>query len=90
MLTGAISALENARQDDMIGHFGMCVEGAASTVLGMWQFHDAFDFLVCRPEALKTLEPVARARRVGVVVESKSPVGQVQLMPLRMPECADE
>lgn len=78
-LTGAISALEVARQDGMIGHFGLCLEGSASVALAMWQFHDAFDFLVCSPEALPSLEPLANERRVGLVVESTEPVAHVQL-----------
>lgn len=83
VITGAISALEVARQDGMIGHFGLCVEGSASVVMAMWQFHDAFDFLICMPESFSILKPLATARRVGVVLESNEPVSHIQLATIR-------
>ncbi len=71
-LSGALEAMELARQEGHIRYLGLCCDGSSLATLGMWQFHDAFD-LVLVPrnhhddEAYRTLAPLARERRVGLV-----------------------
>lgn len=71
-LSGALEAMELARQEGHIRHLGICCDGSSLATLGMWQFHDAFDLLLVPrnhydDEAYRTLAPLARERRVGVV-----------------------
>lgn len=71
-INGALEALEMARQEGHIRHIGICCDGPALAILGLWQFHDAFEVLLVPrnhydQEAYTTLEPLARERRVGVV-----------------------
>ena len=71
-ISGALAALELARQEGHIRYIGLCSDGPSLATLGMWQFHDAFDtILIPRnhydSEAYDTLAPMARERRVGVV-----------------------
>jgi aryl-alcohol dehydrogenase-like predicted oxidoreductase len=71
-INGALQALEMARQEGHIRHVGLCCDGSSLAVLGMWQFHDAFDVLLvprnhlCH-ESYDTLAPLAQERRVGVI-----------------------
>lgn len=71
-LAGALEAIETARQDGHIRWTGISCEGPALATLGLWQFHDAFDVLLApdnplETDAMETLGPLARDRRVGVV-----------------------
>ncbi|MBS1720147.1 MAG: hypothetical protein JST35_06855 [Armatimonadetes bacterium] len=71
-INGALEALESARQEGHIKHLGLCVDGPALAILGVWQFHDAFDVvLIPRNHQESTdyeaLAPLARERRVGIV-----------------------
>jgi len=67
-IAGALECLESARQDGHVGHLGLFADAAPLAVLGIWQFHDAFDALLVHPgEGHDTLAPMARERRVGVV-----------------------
>ena len=71
-ISGALQALEMARQEGHIRYFGVCCDGPALATLGLWQFHDAFEVaLIPRnhydASTYRTLEPMARERRVGVV-----------------------
>lgn len=71
-INGALSALEEARQDGLVKWIGLSSEGPALAALGTWQFHDAFDVvLVSRSHFdqtdYATLAPLAIERRVGVV-----------------------
>ena len=71
-LSGALEAMELARQEGHIRHLGIVCDGSSLATLGMWQFHDAFDLLLVPrnhydDEAYRTLAPLARERRVGVV-----------------------
>ncbi len=71
-LSGALEAIELARQEGHIRHLGIVCDGSSLATLGMWQFHDAFDLLLVPrnhhdDEAYRTLAPLARERRVGVV-----------------------
>jgi len=71
-INGVLQALETARHEGHITHFGVCCNGPALATLGMWQFHDAFELLLVprnhhSQEAYKILAPMAKERRVGVV-----------------------
>lgn len=71
-LSGALEAMELARQEGHIRYLGLVCDGSSLATLGMWQFHDAFDLLLVPrnhhdDEAYRTLAPLARERRVGVV-----------------------
>ena len=71
-IAGALEALEIARQDGHVRHLGLVCDGSSLATLGMWQFHDAFDLLLVPrshhdDEAYRTLAPLARERRVGIV-----------------------
>jgi hypothetical protein len=71
-LSGALEAIEMARQEGHIRHLGIACDGSSLATLGMWQFHDAFDLLLVPrnhhdDEAYRTLAPLAKERRVGVV-----------------------
>lgn len=71
-IDGTLQALEMAREDGLIKHFGLWAEGHPLAVLGWWQFRDAFEALMIPHHPLseqhaKTLLPLAHERRVGVV-----------------------
>ena len=71
-INGALEALELAKQEGHIKHLGIYAEGPGLSVLGMWQFHDAFEtLLVARnhydSQKFDQLAPLAKERRVGVV-----------------------
>ena len=74
-LSGALQALELAKQEGHVGHIGLCCDGPSFATLGAWQFHDAFETLLVprnhySTEAYDTLAPLARERRVGIVTNS--------------------
>lgn len=71
-ISGVLQALEMAKQEGHVGHIGICCDGPAFGTLGAWQFHDAFETLLVPrnhrdSEAYRTLAPLARERRVGIV-----------------------
>ena len=71
-ISGALQALELARQEGHIRFLGIFCDGPSLATLGVWQFNDAFEVLLVPrsqedSEAYKTLAPLARERRVGVV-----------------------
>lgn len=71
-LSGALQAMEMARQEGHIRYLGICCDGPSLATLGVWQFHDAFDVLLVPrnhydPEPYETLAPLAKERRVGIV-----------------------
>lgn len=71
-LSGALEALELARQEGQIGAVGLAAYGKPLSILGLWRMHDAFE-VVLLPEGdakrLQTLLPEAHARRAGVVLQ---------------------
>jgi len=87
-ISGALEALESARQDGHIRHLAFVSEGPALASLGLWQFHDAFEAAFIHQsdeEAMSSLPPLARSRRVGVVEigSNQAQDGGVQLLPVR-------
>lgn len=71
-ISGALEALESARQEGHIRHVGLCADGSSLAALGLWQFHDAFEALLVprnplETESYATLAPLAHERRVGIV-----------------------
>jgi aryl-alcohol dehydrogenase-like predicted oxidoreductase len=71
-LSGALEAMEMARQEGHIRHLAIVCDGSSLATLGLWQFHDAFDLLLVprnhfEDEDYRTLAPLAKERRVGVV-----------------------
>jgi hypothetical protein len=71
-ISGALEALEAARQEGHIRYIGLCCDGPSLAILGAWQFHDAFDVILTPrnhldEEAYHTLAPLAKERRVGVI-----------------------
>jgi aryl-alcohol dehydrogenase-like predicted oxidoreductase len=73
-LSGALEALEVARQEGQIGILGLAAWGNPLTVLASWRTHDAFEVVLLpdSAEATETLLPEARARRAGVVLHTVS------------------
>lgn len=73
-ISGALQAMELARQEGHIRFLGIVCDGPALATLGQWQFHDAFETLLVRrnplhTEDFETLAPLAKERRVGIVTE---------------------
>lgn len=71
-ISGALQAMELARQEGHIRYLGICCDGPSLATMGVWQFHDAFDVLLVPrnhydSEPYDTLAPMARERRVGIV-----------------------
>lgn len=71
-INGALEALESARQEGHIRHFGIHAEGSGLAALGLWQFHDFAELLFLPQNPLETeayanLAPLAAERRVGIV-----------------------
>jgi len=69
-LSGALEALELARQEGHIGAIGLAAYGKPLAILALWRMHDAFEvaLLPDNSEHRQTLLPEARARRAGVVL----------------------
>jgi aryl-alcohol dehydrogenase-like predicted oxidoreductase len=87
-LSGALEALELARQEGQIGAIGLAAYGKPLAILALWRTRDAFEVALLPDEAerLQTLLPEAHARRAGVVVLSEAnrlpDKGQVVLSPI--------
>ncbi|GIV08798.1 MAG: hypothetical protein KatS3mg019_0889 [Fimbriimonadales bacterium] len=74
-LSGALEALEVARQEGQIGATGLAAWGDPFSMLALWRSHDAFEVVLLPHEAntLQTLLPEARARRAGIVIPADAP-----------------
>ncbi len=71
-ISGALEAMEMARQEGHIRHLGLLSDGPALATLGLWQFHDAFEAIMVPrnpviADQYQTLSPLAQERRVGIV-----------------------
>lgn len=80
-ISGALRALELAKQDGHVRYIGLCCDGPPLITLGLWQFHDAFEILLVPrnhydSQAYDTLAPLAKERRVGVVTSRPLNWGQ--------------
>jgi hypothetical protein len=71
-VSGALEALEDARQEGHVRHLGLWSDDDDAT-LAVWQVHDAFD-LVCL-DLGSSLDTMARNRRVGVLFRGDRPDG---------------
>ncbi|MEI7985465.1 MAG: hypothetical protein WCI55_07530 [Armatimonadota bacterium] len=65
-INGALAALEFAKQEGHVKHIGIAADGPVMAVQSVWQFHDAFEVALLRPEH-ESLANLAKERRVGVV-----------------------
>lgn len=74
-LSGALEALEVARQEGQIGAVGLAVLGNPLHALPLWRLHDAFEVVLLPDDsiALQTLLPEAHYRRAGVVLQTHLP-----------------
>ncbi|MDR3689072.1 MAG: hypothetical protein P4L46_06810 [Fimbriimonas sp.] len=71
-ISGALQTLDWAKEEGLVGHIGISSDGPSMATLGFWQFHDAFEVLLVPrnhydDESYRTLSPLARERRVGIV-----------------------
>ncbi len=71
-INGALACLESAREEGLVKHVGLSIEGRAMAVAGMWRFHDAFEMIRVRrnpvwEEDVAVLRSMAKERRVGVL-----------------------
>lgn len=74
-LSGALEALEVARQEGQVGAIGLAVLGNPLHILALWRLHDAFEVILLPDDSLtlQTLLPEAQYRRTGVVLQTDSP-----------------
>jgi aryl-alcohol dehydrogenase-like predicted oxidoreductase len=71
-IDGALSALEELKQEGNIRFVGLFADGPALAALGLWQFHDAFEAVLLsnnpvERETYQTLAPMAAERRTGIL-----------------------
>jgi hypothetical protein len=71
-ISGALNALEDARQEGHVRHLGISCDGPAWAVLNAWSMHDAFELALIpknpiEESTFERLAPLARERRVGIV-----------------------
>ena len=71
-INGALAAMEMAKQEGHIRFLGLHADGPALAVLGVWQFHDAFEAVMVPRnhydlDTYNTLAPMAKDRRVGLL-----------------------
>lgn len=80
-LSGALEALEIARQEGQIGAIGLAGYENPIRTLALWRTHDAFEVVLIPNEEthLQTLLPEARYRRAGIVVELNRPLQMAEL-----------
>lgn len=78
-ITGALEAMEEAREEGLIKFFGLQVLGSPWAAQSVWQFHDAFEAIMIPQtpsgESEASLRPMADGRRVGVVMSSPLTLG---------------
>ncbi len=80
-LSGALEALEIARQEGQIGAIGLAGYENPLRTLALWRTHDAFEVVIIPAEEthLQVLLPEARYRRAGVVVALNHPLQMAEL-----------
>lgn len=72
VVDAALQVLEETRQEGHIRHYGLWSAGHPMSTLALWQFHDAFEFVVVannppKSQGFEMLSSMAEARRVGVL-----------------------
>ena len=85
-ISGALEALESARQDGNVRYLGLFCGGDPSATLANWHMHDAFElFCAETDQALQELAPMARQRRAGVLYRGRNEGkgAQVRLVPVQ-------
>lgn len=81
----ALDALQEAREDGLIGHLGFKAVGGPFAVMSTWTLFDAFELAVLPAENGELLElamPMAQERRVGVVFAGQGPAGHPSILPV--------
>ncbi len=75
-ISGALEALEIARQEGQVRVSGLACYGDPLHTLAIWRTHDAFEVILLPAQEahLQVLLPEARTRRVGVIVEVSHPI----------------
>lgn len=72
-INGALEAIESARQDGLIRFSGLAASGNDLATEAMWNFHDAFDAVLMRPESYESaLYSLSLKFRAGVVTYGQS------------------
>lgn len=74
-IDGALAALSSAKEEALVQHIGLSVEGPALAVASMWRFHDAFETVMVKrnpacEDDYQQVKQTADSRRVGVVTRS--------------------
>lgn len=91
-IEGALEALASAREEGHIAHLGIDAEGPGLAVLGVWQFHDAFEVAILpnpseRPQDFSMLASLGAERRVGLVsLGAPHQMAQAVLTPCSTPD----
>jgi hypothetical protein len=90
-LNGVLEAVESARQDGMVGHFGLALEGDGRKAMGLWHLRDAFEFVIAPHELRSMVHPLAVARNVGLVIaqrnEAEDNEGRLSATLIEVPVC---
>lgn len=89
-ISGALIALESARQESHIRFSGLsAVE--ASAAMGVWQFHDAFEaVLISEGQGSGPLRLMAKSRRAAIVTRNgEARLGEAALISVSTPEEID-
>ena len=75
-LTGALKALEWARDEGHVKFVGLSAEAEPLVVLRAWQFHDAFEALLLpkNGSSFEGLRTLAAERRVGIITRAAHPL----------------
>lgn len=70
-LSGALEALEMARQEGQIKALGFTTSAEPLRILSLWRTHDAFEVIRVPQDSVirEVLIPEAKSRRVGIVLE---------------------
>jgi aryl-alcohol dehydrogenase-like predicted oxidoreductase len=76
-ISGALEALESARQEGHVRYFGLYSESDAQATMTNWMMHDAFEALSVDGGSAEasTLISIAKERRVGILFRSEGAHG---------------
>lgn len=87
-IEGAFEALESARQEGHIGHFGLRCVSDPTVCMALWGLHNAFELIVLpnQKECVDLLVPYALQRGVNVVIEEGTAKEHARLLRVSSPE----